>query len=209
MCREVENYCPEVFGMSGAFVAGGFIRALCAPELEIPKDLDLFFTDQASYCGAVSLLSESGWALTNETDHAETFSKESKVVQCCRTYFMSPDVILANFDFSVCAVCFQPKPAEFFVDEFFEQDLAVKRLRVRNTPNPLDTLRRVARYMRYGYKPEPEDIELLQKRIAKQYGNPNSYDFTLIDPTEEREQDSPRAARPYVPAPDEYDPFAD
>jgi hypothetical protein len=148
------EYCPELAGMGGVFVAGGFVRAFY--EQKPPKDMDLFFTAEPSLIAMRMRLDHAGWEAVYKGKRCWEFRKDGKRVQCISVFWLEPAECIQQFDFTVCAGAVQiggPDCGTLYRHKDFLDDVLEKRLQLLSCPAPLDTLERIGRYQSYGYQP--------------------------------------------------------
>ena len=172
LLNSVAAWCPEVYGIKGAIVAGGFIRAYYAGEK--PADLDLYFKSKIQNGVACEVLKEAGWEQVFKTDRATSFNKDGKVVQAISYLYGDAGEILQGFDFTICSAALHNlentkdenvKGNVCFHDDFFEH-LAGRVLEFNGSPLPLASFKRVIKYVKKGYSMCDENIIKLSECIA-------------------------------------------
>jgi hypothetical protein len=155
LVRSVLAWCPDVEGMTGAIIAGGFIRAYYAGEF--PNDMDIYFEEEKYLTSACKLLEESGWEKIGETDRAMTFRQNDKRVQCIGVIYGKPEEIINAFDFTVCSAALtmgwsgEGFKATVYLHNNFMEHLAGRVLVFTGSPLPLASLKRAFKYHSRGY----------------------------------------------------------
>lgn len=167
------NWFPNLPLLSGAFVAGGFIRAHYAGER--PNDMDLYFRSQRDFEAALSRIKDfSEWEGVVETDRAITLRNNGKIIQLIRFTYGEPEELISEFDFTICAAALEimddietpPEGVEYLHERFFE-DLAGRVLTYTGSRMPLASLKRVIKYVKRGYHICDENIIKIAESIAQ------------------------------------------
>jgi len=191
----IMEYFPEAYSLGGGTVCGGFIRSTL--EKTDPNDMDIFFQDQASFQKADEYISRNPSYTRTESAYTVTFTKPKRKIQLVKNIYGSYKELTFKFDFTVCMVTMPLiQGMNVFMSGWFQCDLASKRLRILNITDAMGTLRRVARYMEYGYSAEPCDILFILNTLALQYPKSDDYPEETLLP-----------ATSTALNPDEYDPF--
>lgn len=173
LINSVLSWFPSLPILSGAIVAGGFIRAHYAGER--PNDMDLYFRSERDFEDALSHLKESNeWEVVAETDRAVTLRNDGKIIQLIRFTYGEPEELISEFDFTICAAALEimddietpPEGVEYLHDRFFE-DLAGRVLTYTGSRMPLASLKRVIKYVKRGYHICDENIIKIAESIAQ------------------------------------------
>lgn len=168
-------WCPQFASLTGAILAGGFLRAFYAGET--PKDMDLYFESQEAFDLARTILTpENGWTLKADTEFALSYNdSRGKAIQLIRFCYGNPEEIIKIFDFTVCCACFKGELVQddedfvyggkvYFHDDFFEH-LAARILIFTGSRMPLSSLKRAFKFIARGYHICDENIIALTEGI--------------------------------------------
>jgi len=192
----ISRYFPEAYDLPCASVCGGFIRSTL--EGTPPNDLDVFFDSPDSLYGAVAKICGVGRYICTETRYAFTFVNGSKKIQFIKNIYGQYNELPLQFDFTVCMASIPLIPgSNVFMSGLCRDDLTARRIRIYGITDALGTLRRVARYMEYGYSIEPCDILTIHDALSLQRPKGDDYPEETLLPTTST-----------ALCPDEYDPFA-
>ena len=194
---EIKSYLPEAFNIVGGIVAGGFIRSTF--DDEVANDMDIFFRSPELIESADGYITGLGRFTRTESKYAVTFTEPNRRIQLIKVIFGSPAELFNSFDFTV-SMCAMPliEGAKMVKGSYFDGDMRKKRIRVMSCPDPMGTLRRISRYMEYGYKAEPSDILKVYDALALVLPKNTDYPEGIVLPT---------AISTLAPIEDEYDPF--
>ena len=146
------------------WVAGGAIRRFLAKDS--PRtDIDVFFKSKKDHQSVLNTLDSLNFDVVFETKNSIKLSNGQLVFDLIKIFYNTPEDSLINFDFIVCMVAMSKN--HFYCHHTFFVALSMKQLAIANTPNPLATLRRAFKYVKYGYYIDPEDLLYLVDQIRK------------------------------------------
>lgn len=134
------------------WVAGGALRAYLSDEKI--SDIDLFSNDRRHLARLVIILRKElkfkPYIITKSAIKGWCDYKGKKFkVDVVKRLFNDPQHTLDNFDFTVC--CFATDGTFFYYHKTAAFDLLKKRLVINNLPSPVDSLKRMQRYIQKGY----------------------------------------------------------
>lgn len=153
------------------WIAGGYIRDSLVGVR--PKDVDIFFANQESFNQVDALLKAKGAeqirknpnSITYELEMSETSSVKIDVIH--GRFLESPDSAIESFDFTVACGYISSDLTIGLLDTML-LDLPSKSLRVNKLVAPESTLRRIAKYVRKGYRPcEGTLLEIYRAIVPK------------------------------------------
>jgi hypothetical protein len=162
------EYCPQI-GDSGvdAFVAGGFVRDVIARTA--PRDLDVYARTHEGASELESRLRHTGWILDRMGMISTSWrDKRGHVVQIIKTDVESADECIRRFDLTICCASIDLRTQETFCGTTFVEDLNNRRLVINRPAFPIDTLRRVARFVSEGYAISSEQLLVLHGCILRE-----------------------------------------
>lgn len=170
-----EDKLPE-----GVYIAGD--AALSEIDNKSIEDVDMFCTSSKAFCDAYEMLSQSH--IPDIDQHTlEANSKYVKVVnftkgpmtvgpvpnkiQLIKQYwFTGADHVIDSFDFTICQIAFGRNLITW--NSVTSKDIDNKVLRIHRIQWPVNTLRRMAKYINKGYQiAVPQDLTALADKIAK------------------------------------------
>ena len=176
LVNSVIGWFPCIRYLTGAFVAGGFIRAYYAGER--PNDMDLCFRDEESFETSSAFMEKyrsDEWNIVFSTDRAVTYQNKDRLVQFIKFAYGEPEDLVADFDFTICAVALELElvwnsetnwvATEYMHERFFE-DLAGRVLVYLGSRMPLASLKRVIKYVKRGYHICDENLISIAESIA-------------------------------------------
>lgn len=139
---------------TGAMIAGGAVRSVFAGEKI--SDYDMYFRDYGNSRDFLLYMSESDdFKLVFSTELAQTFSDGKITIQVITMQDMTcdPEELLSKFDFTICMGLYDFSNSEFLLDSKFLPDLSRRDIIFNiNTPYPISSLFRVAKYINKGYR---------------------------------------------------------
>lgn len=174
----------------GAWIAGGFLRALVANEDDSGGDIDFFFHTEEAFNQMLDLIKYPtakpgaekafGYYALPEYEAIEKLrivDCESLIstrpnIQLVRLYwFDSPEHVIDSFDFTVCQFITDGETLWFNPQSF--DDIATKTIREhRPTNDAIATLNRILKYQRKGYKISTEEFSNVEKGAVALLENP-------------------------------------
>ena len=148
----------------GPWIAGGAALSWYTGNAVQDRDIDVWFRDQEQLNKVRSQLIEAKAALIFQSDNAETYQIYAymgdgnttmfKVQLITREFFDNASEIVDLFDISVCQMVTDGTVT--VVGEHTVEDVASKKLRLlKERP---DMLKRIVKYMAYGYSFPPEKL---------------------------------------------------
>jgi hypothetical protein len=160
-----ETYCPPLFfdRPAGGFIAGGFVRDTYSRTK--PRDLDLYVTDNRQWNNFSKQLTDGGWIRYESNAITVSWTRGDRLVQLVRTSRTSVECI-ARFDLTVCCAAVDISDGKSICLESFVADVDSRRLKIHQPAFPVDTLRRVARFMSDGYSIASSEIDKLHGLIV-------------------------------------------
>ena len=188
--QEILSYLPEAFKIKRGHVAGGFIRSIA--DGTTIADMDIFFVSMQDLAESDRLMQTLRRFNREETSYAVTFTNGGRKIQLIKAIHGNAKQLMDAFDFTVCKACIPLiDGGGLIVNPKFYAHIQSKTLVIdKCCPDPLGSLRRVARYMDYGYSVRSETIKTIHDELQKLM--PRSGDY----PQETQ-------------GPDEWDPFAE
>lgn len=172
------------------FIGGGCFKDILTGKK--PKDIDIFFANEEAYQRKRGeFLSDSNMKYLGENTRVLKFLDKRKglMIDVCKPTFSTPKDMLKTFDFTVSQFvlylrpdfhatqtitdkCFNVQYHHRFFEHLAMKVLVVDRIRVLY---PRATMRRIVRYVGYGYKVEKQSLETVIKEIERSAlvgGNP-------------------------------------
>lgn len=133
------------------YVAGGALRDWFDGG-KTANDIDLFFSGQADFDNAINTLKGLGGKVIFETPNAIKVSYKGKSYDLVRArWYNQAEDIVNSFDFTVCAIALTKEPLSLTCHDDFFIDLTTRRLKINSIPFPIDTLRRLQKYIKKGF----------------------------------------------------------
>lgn len=140
-----------------SYIAGGAARAVYNGQK--PTDIDFFQSDPVLFDTLVANLKTIGYKVQFDNPMLVRMIKTDAItIDCVRPReaenlktFGTPEEIIGNFDFTVCAATFKDEHT-LIVDDNFEQDNADMRLRIIHIVCPINEVKRIAKYANKGFK---------------------------------------------------------
>jgi len=175
------EYCPQL-GKAGVdgFVAGGFVRDVIAGT--VPRDLDVYARTHESASALETRLRQAEWFLDRMGMISTSWrNKRGQVVQVIKTDVESADECIRRFDLTICCASIDLRTQETFCGTTFVEDLNHKRLVMNQPAFPLDTLRRVARFVSEGYTISSDQLLVLHGCILREL---HSHGLNAFRPSE-------------------------
>lgn len=169
---------------SNVWIAGGCIRNY----FEMSKnDTDIdFFSNDRKYLSTLvrelrNKLEFKHYIITKHAIKGYVIKNGVKIkVDIVKRVFSNQIDTIENFDFTVC--CFSTNGTEFHYNRNAPFDILRKRLVINSLPKPVDTLKRLQRYINKGYFACNGTLLTISKEIAKM--DPNSeidFEFYTFD----------------------------
>lgn len=167
--RLPEQVRNAIKAVPGAFLAGGYIRAIITHE--DPNDYDLFVPTEQVAEALVEHLRATGLPAPVKTQHAYTFATKPAVQVVHRWTYTTTRECLANFDFSIsrAAIWYDTRLGAWRSScaEFYYEDLAAKRLVYTGMGEPGGSLLRLLKFTARGYRIPLGELALLVERVHK------------------------------------------
>ncbi len=165
----VVRYCPPLEEQNvDGFIAGGFLRDWVSRR--IPRDLDLYIRRPEGASSLEDSLRRAGWTL-DRMGLVSTSWRDSQqhVVQVIRTEIENPSDCIARFDLTICCAAMHLRSQATYCASSFTDDVRQRRLIIHNPAFPVDTLRRVSRFVSDGYTISADQLLALHGRILREF----------------------------------------
>jgi hypothetical protein len=134
-------------GRFNFWIAGGSIKDYFF-KTKI-KDFDLFFPNQFEMEKMLNHFKDRN-EVKFEVDKVANIVIKGRVYQIVKkNFFQDPIDTISNFDFTVC--CGAVDRENFYCDDNYFIDLASKKLMVNNLTFPVDSIRRMQKYIKKGF----------------------------------------------------------
>lgn len=169
---------------SNIWIAGGGIKDWFT-DGHVINDCDFFCVDRKSMAKLILFLrskySFKHFILTkNAVKGVLTINGSKMNVDIVKKPFQNPLECISKFDFTVC--CFSVNSDAFFYHISAPFDLIRMRLVINELPHPVDTLKRLNKYVKKGYTACNGTLLTLAKSIAQQDINDESiFSFYKFD----------------------------
>jgi len=155
---------------NNTWIAGGAIRDYFS-EGYISKDVDFFCTDRKTMAKLIILFRNEfqykHYLITRNAVKGFGFIYGKKIdIDIVKKPFQNPTLTIDAFDFTVC--CFAVNSNNFYYHKSSIFDLIRKRLVIHKLPHPVDTLKRLNKYIGKGFKACNGTLLTLAKAIAEQ-----------------------------------------
>ena len=166
------------------WISGGIVRNWMLGEY-LNTDIDFFSSDKSKLATLVyHLRNKYGFKpyLISKNAIKGTIKLKGKEVKVdiVKRLFENQQETIENFDFTVC--CFSTNGETFVYNESAPFDLLRKRLVVNSLPYPVDTLKRLQRYIKKGYTACNGTLMTLAIEITKvDPNNTDLFDFYKFD----------------------------
>lgn len=159
------------------WIAGGSVRDYF-DKGKVSKDVDFFCVDRKTMAELVRVLRSKyqykAYLITKNCIKGYVTIKGEKIdVDVVKKEFTNPINCIDAFDFTVC--CFAVNSDNFYYHISSIFDLIRKRLVIHKLPMPVDTLKRLNKYVKKGFTACNGTLLTLAKEIAKQ--DPNNEDL--------------------------------
>lgn len=177
------------------FLAGGALLTLYQKQafdglMYVPiRDFDLFFASENVLTEFKHILDAPASGKLNynyvrqaSTENAVTYhcslnttstlpSERPIDVQIIKRRYGSPKEILGGFDLTICQIGYRFKTSEFILGDNFYRDTLLNKLvyNLNADGHPVNTVFRVEKYMKRGYKMHPLELAKILKNIKKRF----------------------------------------
>jgi hypothetical protein len=168
LVQTVVRYCPPLEGLDAdAFVAGGFLRDVIAGTA--PRDLDLYVRTRESLTDLESELRRANWTL-DRIGMLSTSWRDDRghSVQLINAEGQQPAECIRRFDLTICCAAVDLRTHETHSCVTFLEDVKQKRLAINKPAFPVDTLRRVARFVGEGYSICSAQLQILHGCVLRE-----------------------------------------
>jgi hypothetical protein len=188
----------------GAWIAGGFLRAMIAGEDDAMGDIDFFFGSSGAFDNTLQMIkrptaeTKSAFGYYSMTDYEEPIEKLRTIdfkndlmvgrpaIQLVKLWWYNdPTHVIDQFDLSVCQLAIDKERIYFGPNTF--EDIKAKTIRVhRNTGSALSLLNRLLKYKEKGYKVSTElfnQVETAAIEVLKDPKQINEYFYLDKDDT--------------------------
>jgi hypothetical protein len=155
---------------NGPWIAGGApLRWLQRKSVNKFVDIDVWFSSKHQFeetrnrfetYSNVCCVFKSNNALTYEVtfkENRETFTRKIQLI--CKNFFDDANSVINSFDMTMCQVL--TDGVNFVLGENTALDIRNKTIRLTSSKPHSGAIKRVAKYMCYGYRPLPDLIEQL------------------------------------------------
>jgi hypothetical protein len=158
------------------WIAGGSVREYFAKGKN--TDIDFFAKDRKSMATLIYWLRNNKnykhYLITkNAIKGFITINDKKFDVDIVKKPFQNPTDCIEKFDFTVC--CFAVNADNFYYHVSAPFDLMKRKLVINELPNPVDTLKRLTKYLKKGFIACNGTLMTLAKKIAEQ--DPNDEDI--------------------------------
>lgn len=169
----------ELLKIPGVVIAGGYVRNLLDKRLPI-NDIDVFFLSRQAFEFAKQYLAirskcEKIFTCPEDKLHTYKYDGDLKIQLIAETFYINVEALLNSFDFTICqfALTFIPGDGNtidvYTIHHFQEsyEDLNTRTLKVNKITYPAATLKRVNKYINYGFKANAEFFTDLVRLIRE------------------------------------------
>jgi len=141
----------------GPWIAGGSIRTTLENR-QLETDVDYFVASTSQVEDLENALVDRGWTKTFSTVNAFTFSHPYRVykVQIILRKYHNIDDMLENFDITVSQFAWDGSHIHYGKDTF--DHFTTKQLVFNVLQNPYGTMKRMIKYVKYGYTPDRQQL---------------------------------------------------
>ncbi len=155
------------------WIAGGSVRDYFS-EGFISKDVDFFCVDRKAMAELIKILRSKyqykAYLITkNAIKGCGIIHGKNIDIDVVKKPFTNPIECIDAFDFTVC--CLAVNSDNFYYHKSSIFDLIRKRLVIHKLPHPIDTLKRLNKYIEKGFKACNGTLLTLAKEISKQDTN--------------------------------------
>lgn len=164
--REVHETVPHM-SPTTYWVAGGAVRNLVEGRGCPENDIDIFATSEQYVDHAREMLVATGWKQCFGTEYAETYKHPDKSykAQLIKINYRDIGSCLLDFDYTIAQCAYDG--TSFYFGNWTLLDIGQKRLVANRFQNSLSSLRRMVKYVNYGYQPCQGTLEFLANEIRK------------------------------------------
>jgi hypothetical protein len=141
----------EFFVKNEAYLGGGAIRSVLNKEKI--NDLDFFFSNPDQKSRFVQFLKDIGSEEIFACPKGELFTykkNDIKIQVIANKYFQQADDLIGTFDFEICMCCLQGNTLTTYDDVL--RTIRDKKLTINRITFPSASLKRMSKYISYGYK---------------------------------------------------------
>ena len=153
------------------WIAGDAVRDVLTGQPV--KDVDVFFLDGTDV-KAVAARFDDGFNYPVETPHAYKVEVDGVILDIVKETASSVTDTIQHFDFTMCGVGLT-RFGDIVRLPDFERDLEAKVLRVHHITSPLNTLRRVQKYVKRVFTLDFEELVKIMEGLRKM----DDLDFTV------------------------------
>jgi hypothetical protein len=163
------KHMPEELNKS-VWIAGGAVRDYFKKS-KVKTDVDFFCVDRKSMADLVKWLrnnrSFKHYLITkNAIKGYVTVGDKKFNVDIVKKPFTNPTDSIEKFDFTVC--CFAVNHENFYFHVSAPMDLLKQKLVINELPHPVDTLKRLNKYIKKGFSACNGTLMTLAKSLAEQ-----------------------------------------
>ncbi len=168
LVRAILQYCPSLDGVQlDGFVAGGFVRDVIAGSS--PRDLDIYVRNQESAAELQAALRLGNWTLDRiGLVSASWRDSRGHVVQVIKAEAESAADCIRRFDLTICCAAVDLPTPLTYCSVTFLADINERRLVINRPAFPVDTLRRIARFVNEGYSISASQLQVLHGCILRE-----------------------------------------
>lgn len=161
---------PEI--TNGPWIAGGAVLNWYNNEPVNESDIDVFFQDLTQFDVTFGKIMSTGSStIVYSTENAVTIHVRNKQsmglrrVQLIRkAWFKTAEEVIDRFDFTVCQLA--TDGYNLVLGERTAEDIKSKTLALVKMPPHNDIVKRIIKYVSYGYTPKPEMIKYIMENHA-------------------------------------------
>jgi hypothetical protein len=146
------------------YIAGGAIRDVFSLGY-FTSDIDIFFPNRIEAAKAIKAFRKNRATIGFHNKQLVNVYLNEQKIQIVKAYLYSnTKELIDDFDFTVCSACYDGN--KFYLHDNFFEDLAAKRLVINSLRLPLNTMKRVIKYVHKGFHICDGNLLTLAKAIA-------------------------------------------
>lgn len=164
----------------GIYLAGGALRAVLNNEKI--TDFDFFFQSKELRNRFLKFLEDEKAVITFKCPEDKLFSlkiNDQKVQLISPEYYGDQEAVIKFFDFNVSRFCLEGTTLLTYSSSM--EDLINKELTLNTLTYPSSTIRRIAKYIGYGYRAKKEFYNDIVNRISNHHPDIKDTELVYID----------------------------
>ena len=163
---------------SNGYIAGGCFKDIFTNKT--PNDYDIYFKTEEDYTKTFDYLyANKNFTFKESTSNSSKFidNETNAILNLVNIFYGDINSVLDKFDFTITKIAYDGE--HIYCIEWFYEDLNSKLLCIENQKllYPIQTLRRMFKYSRYGYNVETESFITILNQIRTL--NDNEYEDIL------------------------------